>query len=319
MTYKVRVSCVQRNIQPVNSIGKYINMLCGFLEQAKKEGSHLIVFPEYNFLDLLGIIPGFFSINQFINQKEKGNIKKKSQKIVLNKRLTILTKIFKNIAGPIETGIIRIVAILAQSYDIFIYSGSYILKENEKIYNAGSLFSPEGQLIGTQKKLHLTDFEDDLGIERGFCLKSFSLPFGTLVCPICMDATYFETFRIARECGADIIILPIANLEEYNEWKARRGIWPRVQESFVYGLKSSLTGWIMGMHFTGKAGIFAPLPLTQKKDGVISISSFPEGNELVTAEIDIKKLHKARRLSEYHEDKNEQFEKNFIELNYMHQ
>ena len=106
-------------------------------------------------------------------------------------------------------------------------------------------------------------------------MEVYSLPFGKVVCPICMDATYFETFRIARERGADIAILPIANLEEYNLWKALRGIWPRVQESYLYGLKSSLNGWIFGRHFTGKAGIFAPWPMTPNKDGVLSSSLHP--------------------------------------------
>jgi len=41
-------------------------------------------------------------------------------------------------------------------------------------------------------------------------MEVYSLPFGKVVCPICMDATYFETFRIAREIGADMVILPIA-------------------------------------------------------------------------------------------------------------
>ena len=53
----IRVSCVQRQIHPVNSIERYIDMLCGFVDQAAKEGSHLIIFPEYNFFDLFGLIP----------------------------------------------------------------------------------------------------------------------------------------------------------------------------------------------------------------------------------------------------------------------
>ncbi|GAH89829.1 unnamed protein product, partial [marine sediment metagenome] len=170
--------------------------------------------------------------------------------------------------------------------------------------------------IGTQKKIHLTDFEVKLGIKRGNKMEVYSLPFGKVVCPICMDATYFETFRIAREIGADIVILPIANLEEYTVWKALRGIWPRVQESYLYGLKSSLNGWIAGMHFTGKAGIFAPLLITEKKDGVLSLSPSYDENHLITANINIKRLYEAREKAEYHEDRNTEFEKEYIERTY---
>jgi len=311
----IQVSCVQRQIQPVKSIEKYIDMLCGFVDQAVKDNSHLIIFPEYNFFDLFGLLPGFNFLNKILNKKAiKAKDREKESHIKGNNHF--LATIFKGVAKPIEAGIKRIFSLLAKGYGIYIYTGSYILKEKEAIYNTGSLFGPDGNLIGTQKKMHLTDFEVELGIKRGNKMEVYSLPFGKVVCPICMDATYFETFRIAREIGADMVILPIANLEEYTIWKALRGIWPRVQESYLYGLKSSLNGWIAGMHFTGKAGIFAPLLMTEGKDGVLSLSPSYEGNHLITANLNIKKLYKAREKAEYHEDKNIEFEKDFIERTY---
>ena len=315
----VRVSCVQRQIHPVNSIERYIDILCGFVDQAVKDNSHLIIFPEYNFFDLFGLIPGFSFLNQILNKKaikNKDEEKDREEESHLKGNNHFLTTVFKGVAKPIEAGIRRIVSLLAKGYGIYIYTGSYILKEKEEIYNAGSLFDPEGNLIGTQKKIHLTDFEVKIGIKRASKMEVYSLPFGKVVCPICMDATYFETFRIARKIGADMVILPIANLEEYTVWKALRGIWPRVQESYLYGLKSSLNGWIAGMHFTGKAGIFAPLLMTEKKDGILSLSPSYEGNHLITANINIKKLYKAREKAEYHEDKNTEFEKKYIERTY---
>jgi len=315
----IRVSCVQRQIHPVNSIERYIDMLCGFIEQALKEDSYLIIFPEYNFFDLFGLIPGFNFLNQILNKKAvkaKDREKDRKEEPDLKGNNNFLTTVFKGVAKPMEAGIKRIVSLLAKEYGIYIYTGSYILKEKEKIYNAGSLFDPEGNLIGTQKKMHLIDFEVKIGIKRASKMEVYSLPFGEVVCPICMDATYFETFRIAREIGADMVILPIANLEEYTVWKALRGIWPRVQESYLYGLKSSLNGWIAGMHFTGKAGIFAPLLMTEKKDGILSLSPSYEGNHLITADINIKRLYEAREKAEYHEDKNAEFEKKYIERTY---
>jgi predicted amidohydrolase len=315
----IRVSCVQRQIRLVKSIEEYMDMLCGFIGQAAKNNSHLIIFPEYNFFDLFGLIPGFHCLNQILNKKAikvKDEEKDREKESHLKRNSYFLTTIFKGVAKPIEAGIKRIVSLLAKEYRIYIYTGSYILKEKEGIYNAGSLFGPEGNLIGTQKKMHLTDFEVKIGIKRGNKMEVYSLPFGKVVCPICMDATYFETFRIAREIGAEMVILPIANLEEYTLWKALRGIWPRVQESYLYGLKSSLNGWIMGMRFTGKAGIFAPLSMTEGKDGILSLSPSYEGNHLITANINIKRLYEAREKAEYQEDKNTEFEEKYIERTY---
>jgi len=315
----IRVSCVQRQIHPVKSIEKYIDIFCDFVDQAVKEDSYLIIFPEYNFFDLFDLIPGFNFLNQILNKKatkNKDKEKDREEESHLKGNNHFLTTIFKGVAKPIEAGIKRIASLLAKEYGIYIYTGSYILKEKNEIYNAGSLFGPDGNLIGTQKKMHLTDFEVKLGIKRASKMEVYSLLFGKVVCPICMDATYFETFRIAREIGADMVILPIANLEEYDLWKALRGIWPRVQESYLYGLKSSLNGWIVGMHFTGKAGIFAPLLMTEGKDGVLSLSPSYEGNHLITANINIKRLHEAREKAEYQEDKNTEFEEKYIERTY---
>lgn len=294
-------------------------MLCGFVDQAAKSNSHLIIFPEYNFFDLFGLFPGFRCLNQILNKKaikNKDEEKGREEESHLKGNSHFLTTIFKGVAKPIEEGINRIFSLLAREYGIYIYTGSYILKEKDEIYNAGSLFDPEGNLIGTQKKMHLTDFEVELGIKRASKMEVYSLPFGKVVCPICIDATYFETFRIAREIGADMVILPIANLEEYSTWKALRGICPRVQESYLYGLKSSLNGWIVGMHFTGKAGIFTPLLMTEKRDGILSLSPSYEGNHLITANINIKRLYEEREKAEYQEDKNIEFEKKYIEKTY---
>jgi len=314
-----RVSCVQRQIYPVNNIEGYIDMLFGFIDQAVKDNSQMVIFPENNFFDLFGLIPGFHFLNQILNKKAinaQNREKDREEEIHLKGNNHFLTTIFKGVAKPVEAGIKRIVSLLAKEYGIYIYSGSYILKEKEEIYSAGSLFGPDGNLIGTQKKMHLTDFEVKLGIKRASKMVAYSLPFGKAVCPICMDATYFETFHIAREMGADMVILPIANLEEYNVWKALRGIWPRVQESYLYGLKSSLNGWIAGMHFTGKAGIFAPLSMTEKKDGVLSLSPSHEGSHLITANLNLKRLYEAREKAEYHGDRNPEFEEKYIERTY---
>ncbi|GAG69324.1 unnamed protein product [marine sediment metagenome] len=48
----------------------------------------------------------------------------------------------------------------------------------------------------------------------------------------------------------------------------------------------------------------------------MSLSPSYEGNHLITANINIKRLYEAREKAEYQEDKNTEFEKNFIERTY---
>ena len=305
------VSCVQRSIKPVGKIEDYINMAESFVSQAAKEGSDMIVFPEYNFFDLLGILPGIRIINTYMNSKPV-KTENSGKEDSSDNSSGLLKEIFLSIAKPIQNAIELIMCDLAKKHGIYIYTGSYFIREENNIYNGGAMISRRGDIIGIQKKLHLTDFEEGLGIKRGNSFNVFELDIGKVVCPICMDATYFETFSIARSLGCDIVILPIANNEEYRLFRALRGIWPRVQESFVYGIKSSLNGWFCGLHFTGKAGIFAPLELTEKKDGIISISKEYEGDILITGKINVLDLHKARENNEYFGDINPDFEKDYF-------
>jgi hypothetical protein len=69
----------------------------------------------------------------------------------------------------------------------------------------------------------------------------------------------------------------------------------------------------MGQHFTGKAGIFAPVNLTASQNGVVSISSAPSGDFLVTSLIDPSSIRLYSKGNEYSVHHNFDFEtQNFI-------
>jgi predicted amidohydrolase len=313
MANGIKIAAVQREIKPVKKIEHYIDAINCFIAQASKKGCRLIVFPEYNFFDLFGFIPGFELLNNYLNKKAKSSTFGAASSLDASR----FTPIFKGLAVSIEDGVHCIFSLLAKKYGIYVYTGSFLSFQNQRLLNIGFLYGPDGSCVGSQVKLHLTDFEQQLGLARGDSFKVHQLDIGKLAFPICMDATYFETFYAAVEMGADLIILPIANMEEYSLHRAIRGIWGRVQESYVYGIKASLNGWLAGMHFTGKAGVFAPLELTDNKDGVLAVSSNYQGNELVTCCVDYQKLRQSRRRAEYYGDHNPYFEENYVEKTYF--
>jgi len=45
--------------------------------------------------------------------------------------------------------------------------------------------------------------------------------------------------------------------------------------------------------------------MTEKKDGILSLSTSYDGNHLITANLNLKRLYKAREKAEYQEDKAE--------------
>ncbi|MFZ5352280.1 MAG: nitrilase-related carbon-nitrogen hydrolase [Bacillota bacterium] len=308
-----RVACVQRMIKPVRSIDGYIDMVDCFARKAYESGCDLLVFPEYNFFDLLGLIPCFSLIDRLLSRPSK----EKAAMVKADDEGAGLYPVFLSIAVPVQNAIESIMCSIARVYGIYIYTGTYPVKKGNALYNSGSLVSREGEILGRQHKIHLTEHEDRIGFGRTDVLNSFDTDFGKIAIPVCMDATYFEIFKKAYDSGCDIVVLPIANSEEYNVYRAIRGIWSRVQENYVFGLKSALTGSVAGIHFTGKAGVFAPMEMTERKNGIVAVSKHWEGNELVIADLDIASLVKLRQEAEYFGDRNELFEREYNKRTYV--
>jgi predicted amidohydrolase len=74
--------------------------------------------------------------------------------------------VFEAVSEPVSTALKRIISSLAKAYGIYVYTGSYLIKDRGVLYNSGSLFGPDGSCIGTQHKIHLTGFECGLGLGR---------------------------------------------------------------------------------------------------------------------------------------------------------
>ena len=307
-----RAAAVQRKITAAKNVEAYAYRMEGFVKSAAEKGCDIIAFPEYNFFELLGIIPGFNLLNRCLNKRQAIHAESGS-----DSGLSKLYPLLCSISTPIQAAIESIMCGLASKYSIYIYTGSYFIRENDHLYNGGAIISREGDILGRQMKLHLTDFEEKLGIKRGNEFKVFSLDIGNIAFPVCMDATYYEVFNLARSRGCDVVVLPIANNEEYRRPRALRGIWPRVQEAHVYGIKAALNGWFCGLHFTGKAGIFAPIGMTPREDGVVAVSEHPEGDFLIIGEIDLEALRKEREEDEYYGDSNPEFEKTYYINTYL--
>ncbi|MFO7635876.1 MAG: nitrilase-related carbon-nitrogen hydrolase [Clostridia bacterium] len=291
----LRISMVQRSIRPVRSIRGYRRMAEAFVAQASGEGSKLVAFPEYNFLDLYGLLPGFRILEKHLGAGKGGSGAGEG----------FPGAVFRLPANLFRRIMDRTFSRLAKKYGMYVYAGTHVLLERKKMFNAGSLYDPGGKCIGTQKKLHLTDFEAGCGFFEGDRLEVYQIEGIKLAIPICMDATYFETFSVAVKKGCTLVVVPIANNEEYSVTRSCRGVYTRTGETMVYGAKSALTGTIAGMRFTGKAGVFSPFV---HDSGVLALAGEHEGDELVTADLDMELLLKEEKAVEYGMDKNASYE-----------
>ncbi len=284
---KIRAAALQLEFKLFKTPLDYVDEMHRLTARAANEGARLVVFPEYNNLQLLGLLPGIEKMEESSGEKEGAGAKSGEADVSL-------PDLFRYMSPVVQPLVHTLFSELARAYALYIMAGSYTLSDQGKLINRAFLYGPSGRLESTQDKVNLLPMEHEWRIKRG---KSFSIcetPLGKLGFPVCMDATYFETFRTMELSGVDIVLLPIANLEEYNFWLALRGIWPRVQESPLYGVKGALVGSVADFTFTGRAGIFAPLELTVSRDGVLAEVEPCDREAMAVADLDLEALHALR-------------------------
>lgn len=166
-------------------------------------------------------------------------------------------------------------------------------------YNTAVLLDDEGQLVGKYRKLHSFVDETRWAKDGDGGIPVFETKLGTLAMMICMDATYFETARLARHAGAEVILFP-------NNWlnKAPSLSWrARALENDVYFIAADRWGEERGVRFAGGSCII---------DGRGQILAQQDtGDGLVMAQITLNEKNVAvqeefgdawerRRPSEYH-------------------
>jgi predicted amidohydrolase len=287
---KIRVAALQLELKLFKNPLDYADAMHQHVHKAAVEGAQIVVFPEYNNLPLLGLLPGIEKMEEsYQSQEDNSNHNGDAGSDIS------LVEVFRYMSPAVQPMVDTIFSRLAAAYGLYIMAGSYTLADGVDVVNRAFLYGPEGKLIGSQDKVHLLPVEAEWNMKRGRSFNVYKTAVGNLALPICMDATYYETFRILEQKNAEIVLLPIANQEAYNYWLALRGIWPRVQESALYGVKSAHVGSIAGLTFSGRAGIFAPLELTPNHDGVLAEVEPFDREAIAVADLDLYALQELRR------------------------
>jgi predicted amidohydrolase len=306
----IKVSAVSMEIMRFRDMPEYVDYINSFVRKAAVSGAQLVCFPELCGLLPLSLIPLFDKIVGSFTGKD--NMKNKKQ---YDNREPVLSRGIKGILKDTYYIHTRLFKELSKAYGIYIMSGCIYTVVGDRLYNRAHLFDKNGELAGTQDKAHLVSFEKELGLSTAEDLAVYRTELGNIAFPICMDATYYETFKIVKSKGAQIVIIPIANMENYNYYMSLRGIEPRIQESRLYGIKSALVGgYSLGLNFSGLSGIFAPVELTENRDGILAVSKNHARSEVVTASVNLKILESIK--DEYRDDVNLEFLQRELENEY---
>jgi len=248
---EITLCALQVEAKTYTSLRQWLRELDDILRKAAGQGARLICLPE-----LYGLMPCFchpavrlaLRLAKLLPQAGPGGGSPGFDLTPVWERLEALPKAYE-----------QIMVRFARRYGVYLFGGTHFAPECGKLYNRGFLISPEGRILARQDKLHLTVEEMTLGLSPGEELRVVPTEIGTIALCVCMDATYFETFRIAKNLGADYIIVPIGDMAAFDPWLALRGAHARVTETGLTAVKPALvSGENFPILFTGKAGIYFP-------------------------------------------------------------
>lgn len=274
---RVKIAAVQWNAEPVQTPQEWSIRIRQLFGQAAQSHCHLIVFPKYLPLSLLGcIMPANAAVSTFTDA-------------------TIQT-LLRSLAPSVFRHWHRWMAHLSRQYGMMCVAGTGLTVDGGRLINVAVAFNPDGTTALWQPQWHLRSDEVRWGVAPGSAQPPDVAAPWQLGVVVCHDANYFESFRMVEAGGARIVAVPTADPQaRYVEGKARRGCFSRVQDVPMVGVVAASTGRLFGLRLTGKAGIYLPSDLTPDRTGVMAESPYPVGEGIVTAVVSIQELTDFRK------------------------
>jgi len=180
----IRIAAVIFN-SPINQARQNLDSMIPWIKASKKQGVHLICFPELN-------ITGYSS---------HPDIKKSAEQV----------------PGPISRRLEQV----AREYQIAILAGMAEKDENDRIFASHLVITPNG-IAGVYRKLHIAPPEYGI-FTPGRKVPLFEVQGVKLGVQLCYDAHFPELSTRMAVDGADIIFMPHASprgtpTEKFNSW-----------------------------------------------------------------------------------------------------
>jgi len=120
---------------------------------------------------------------------------------------------YKDVAEPIDGPLVSALAELARSEEVLLVAGSFVERASDNLYNTTLVFGPDGSLVTTYRKIHLSPFggsrEPEI-LTPGRDVVTFDrwgIRFGLSTCN---DLRYPELYRALSDQGAEIVLVTTA-------------------------------------------------------------------------------------------------------------
>jgi predicted amidohydrolase len=249
MVYDLKIASIQLEIKDNESKNERIDRVESMIDSVK--GHELILLPEI-------WATGYFSFDRYIEESEE-----------------------------ITGRFVQRFGLKAKELNAYIFAGSFVEKNNGKYYNTSVLFAPNGNLIGTYRKIHLFRYgtrEGDI-LTRGNETTVVDTEFGKMGLSTCYDLRFPELYRAEVDLGAELLLVtsawPHRRLEHWKLFNAARAL-----ENQCFLISSNCVGTTQGILMGGHSQIVDPW-------GVV-VASGGDEETIVKTEIDPSQVSKVR-------------------------
>lgn len=156
----------------------------------------------------------------------------------------------------------------AKEVQSYLFAGSFIERNNGKFYNTSVLFSPDGNLIGTYRKIHLFRYGSQEGkiLTRGNEITVVDTDFGKVGLSTCYDLRFPELYRAQVDLGAELLLVtsawPHARLEHWKIFNTARAL-----ENQCFLISSNCVGNTHGVHLGGHSQVVDPWGIVMASGG----------------------------------------------------
>jgi predicted amidohydrolase len=172
---------------------------------------------------------------------------------------------------------------VSKNVDAYIVGGTLIEKFRGKFYNTCFLLK-NGEVFGKYRKMHLTELEKTLGLNRGRTFRVFETEFGKVGILICADIFFPKTVKKLASMGAEVIFLPVSASGTHPPVKGHPLSIERARENLVFILKN---GNIKSNSRGGNTAIISPW-------GILNEAKNELREQIISADLDLTKLRDYR-------------------------
>jgi predicted amidohydrolase len=148
---------------------------------------------------------------------------------------------------------------LAKKMGIFLHTGSFVEEDDGQYYNTSLLLSPEGQILGKYRKIHLFGYNsmETQILSPGNEVVVVDTPFGKMGMATCFDLRFPELFRAMVDKGAQVFLVcsawPYPRLEPWIMLNRVRAL-----ENQAYLISANSAGMNCGSQFVGHSMVSDP-------------------------------------------------------------